>query len=70
MIEVAAPTDSFDLFQYVKRTRHPKYLGKTFRYAIKAASPALKDVGFELGGGELNPLPVGMRIGDSGFGCQ
>jgi 3-oxoacyl-(acyl-carrier-protein) synthase len=68
--KVAAPIDSFDLFQYVERTRHPKYLGKTSRYAIGAASLALHDAGFELGDGEVtykNWLPAGGRIGDLGL---
>ena len=46
--QIAAPMESFDLFQYVERTKHSKYLGKTSRYAIAAAALAIKDAGLEL----------------------
>jgi 3-oxoacyl-[acyl-carrier-protein] synthase II len=46
--QIAAPIESFDLFQYVEKTRHSKYLGKTSRYAIAAAALAIKDAGLEL----------------------
>ena len=46
--KVAAPIEAFDLFHYVEKTRHSKYLGKTSRYAIAAAALALRDGGFEL----------------------
>jgi len=46
--QIAAPIESFDLFQYVERTKHSKYLGKTSRYAIAAAALAIKDAGLEL----------------------
>jgi 3-oxoacyl-[acyl-carrier-protein] synthase II len=45
---VAAPIEAFDLFQFVDRTKHSKYLGKTSRYAMAAAALALKDAGLEL----------------------
>jgi 3-oxoacyl-[acyl-carrier-protein] synthase II len=46
--QIAAPLESFDLFQYVERTKHSKYLGRTSRYAIAAAALAIKDAGLEL----------------------
>ena len=46
--KIAAPIEAFDLFDYVEKTRHSKYLGKTSRYAIAAAALALRDGGFEL----------------------
>ena len=46
--QIAAPIESFDLFQYVERTKHSKYMGKTSRYAIAAAALAIKDAGLEL----------------------
>lgn len=45
---VAAPIEEFDLFQFVDRTKHSKYLGKTSRYALAAASLALKDAGIQM----------------------
>ena len=46
--QVAAPIEEFDLFQFVEKTKHSRYLGKTSRYAIAAAALALKDAGMEL----------------------
>jgi 3-oxoacyl-[acyl-carrier-protein] synthase II len=46
--QVAAPIEGFDLFQYVDRTRHSKYFGRTSQFAVGAAWLALKDAGFEL----------------------
>ncbi|NWF91437.1 MAG: beta-ketoacyl-[acyl-carrier-protein] synthase family protein [Syntrophaceae bacterium] len=46
--QVAAPIQGFDLFQYVDRTRHSKYLGRTSQFAIAATWLALKDAGIEL----------------------
>ena len=46
--QVAAPLEGFDLFQFVDRTKHSRYLGKTSRYAIAATALALKDAGVEI----------------------
>ena len=46
--QVAAPLEGFDLFQYVDRTKHTKYFGKTSQFAVAATSLALKDAGIEL----------------------
>ena len=46
--KVAAPIENFDLYQFVEKTKHSKYLGKTSRYAIAAAFLALKDAGLDL----------------------
>jgi 3-oxoacyl-[acyl-carrier-protein] synthase II len=45
--QIAAPLEGFDLFQYVDRTKHTKYFGKTSQFAVAAASLALKDAGIE-----------------------
>ncbi len=45
---IGAPIEGFDLFQYVERTKHSKYLGRTSRFAIGAAWFALRDAGLEL----------------------
>lgn len=75
---VAAPIEEFDLFQFVDRTKHSKYLGRTSRYAIAAASLALKDAGIAydkneggkesgLGGQyalkEVDPFEIGVILG-------
>jgi 3-oxoacyl-[acyl-carrier-protein] synthase II len=46
--QIGAPIDDFDLFQYVPRTKHSKYLGKTSQFAIAGTWHALKDAGIEL----------------------
>jgi len=46
--KIAAPIENFDLYQFVEKTKHSKYLGKTSRYAIAAAFLALKDAGLDL----------------------
>ncbi len=46
--QVAAPIEEFDLFQFVDRTKHSKYLGKTSRYALAAAALALRDAGIQV----------------------
>jgi 3-oxoacyl-[acyl-carrier-protein] synthase II len=46
--QIAAPIEGFDLFQYVDRTKHSKYFGKTSQFAVAAAWLALKDAGIEL----------------------
>lgn len=45
---VAAPIEDFDLYRYVERTKHSKYLGRTSQFAIVAAMLALKDAGLEV----------------------
>ena len=46
--QIAAPIEGFDLFQYVDRTKHSKYFGRTSQFAIAATWLALKDAGIEL----------------------
>ena len=46
--QIGAPIEGFDLFQYVERTKHSKYLGRTSQFAIAAAWFALMDAGIEL----------------------
>jgi 3-oxoacyl-[acyl-carrier-protein] synthase II len=46
--QIGAPIDEFDLFQYVPRTKHSKYLGRTSQFAIAATWHALRDAGIEL----------------------
>jgi len=46
--QVAAPVNGFDLFQYVDRTRHSKYFGRTSQFAVAATWLALNDAGIEL----------------------
>ena len=46
--QIGAPIEGFDLFQYVDRVKHSKYLGKTSQYAIAATWLALKDAGIAI----------------------
>jgi 3-oxoacyl-[acyl-carrier-protein] synthase II len=46
--QVAAPIEGFDLYQFVERTKHSKYLGRTSQFAIAGAWFALKDAGIEI----------------------
>jgi 3-oxoacyl-[acyl-carrier-protein] synthase II len=43
--QIGAPIEGFDVYQYIERTKHSKYLGKTSQYAIAATWLALKDAG-------------------------
>jgi len=45
--QICSPIDGFDLHQYVERTKHSKYLGKTSKFAIAATWLALRDAGIE-----------------------
>ena len=38
--QIAAPIEGFDLFQYVDRTKHAKYFGRTSQFAIAATKLA------------------------------
>jgi len=46
--QIGAPIESFDLFQYIPRTKHSKHIGRTSQFAIAGTYLALKDAGFEL----------------------
>ena len=46
--QIAAPIEGFDLYQFVDRTKHSKYYGRTSQFAIAATWLALKDAGIEL----------------------
>ena len=60
--KVAAPIETFDLSQFIEKTKHSKYLGKTSQYAIAAASLALKDAGLNLE--KTNPEGRAARRGE------
>ncbi|MBM4278752.1 MAG: beta-ketoacyl-[acyl-carrier-protein] synthase family protein [Deltaproteobacteria bacterium] len=44
---IGAPIEGFDLGQYVERSKHSKYFGKTSQYAIASAKLALEDAGIQ-----------------------
>ncbi|OGP73531.1 MAG: hypothetical protein A2V86_04640 [Deltaproteobacteria bacterium RBG_16_49_23] len=44
---IAAPIEGFDLGQYVQRSKHSKYFGKTSQYAVAATMIALEDAGIQ-----------------------
>jgi len=44
---IAAPIEGFDLGQYVERSKHSKYFGKTSQYAVAATRLALEDAGIQ-----------------------
>ena len=43
--QIGAPLETFDLFQYIPRTKHSKHLGRTSQFAIAGTWLALKDAG-------------------------
>jgi 3-oxoacyl-[acyl-carrier-protein] synthase II len=61
--QIAAPIEGFDLFHYVDRTKHSKYLGKTSRFAVAAAWLALKDAGIEFQKNEDKQEVLHEKIG-------
>lgn len=46
--QICAPIEGFDTYQYIDRTKHSRYLGKTSQYALVATKLALKDAGLDL----------------------
>jgi 3-oxoacyl-[acyl-carrier-protein] synthase II len=46
--QIGAPIEGFNLFQYVDRAKHSKYLGRTSQFAIAATWFALKDAGIQI----------------------
>ncbi len=52
--QIAAPIEGFDLFQYVDRTKHAKYFGRTSQFAVAASWLALRDAGIELEKNEVD----------------
>jgi len=46
--QIGAPLDTFDVFQFIQKTKHSKYLGRTSQFAIAGTYLALRDAGFEL----------------------
>lgn len=73
--KIGAPIEGFDLHQFVERTKHSKYLGRTSQFAIAGSWLALKDAGFFIekeedtkSGGEyvvkgLDPFHIGVILG-------
>jgi 3-oxoacyl-[acyl-carrier-protein] synthase II len=61
--QIAAPIEGFDLFHYVDRTKHTKYLGKTSQFAVVAAWLALKDAGIEFQKNEDKQEVLHEKIG-------
>lgn len=46
--KIGAPIEGFDLYQFVEKTKHSKYLGKSSQFAIASAWLALKDAGIHI----------------------
>jgi 3-oxoacyl-[acyl-carrier-protein] synthase II len=46
--QIGAPIEGFDFFQYVEKTKHSKYIGRTSQFAIVASMLALKDAKIEI----------------------
>ncbi len=61
--QIAAPIEGFDLFQYVDRTKHSKYFGRTSQFAVAATWLALKDAGIELQKNEDKKEDLREQIG-------
>ena len=61
---IGAPIEGFDFFQYVERTKHTKYIGKTSQFAIAAAFLALKDAGIDIEKNERRKEDLHEKGGD------
>jgi 3-oxoacyl-[acyl-carrier-protein] synthase II len=60
--QIGSPIEGFDLGQYVERSKHSKYFGKTSQYAIAAAKLALEDAGIQFERNEAEPKdPHGQK---------
>ncbi len=46
--QIGAPLEGFDLGQYVVKSKHSKYFGRTSQYAIAATKLALEDAGIQI----------------------
>lgn len=46
--QIGAPVEGFDLGQYVEKTKHSRYFGRTSQFSIAATSLALRDSGIEI----------------------
>jgi len=55
--QIGAPLETFDLFQYIPRTKHSKHIGRTSQFVIAGTYLALRDAGFEL---EINQEDKGQ----------
>lgn len=51
---IGAPIESFDLAQYVTKSKHSKYFGRTTQYAVVATKLALEDAGFDIEKNEID----------------
>jgi len=73
--KIGAPIEGFDFYQFIEKTKHSKYLGRTSQFAIVGALLALKDAGISIekedpqtSGGEyllkgLDPFQIGVILG-------
>lgn len=55
--QIGAPLEGFDLDQYVAKSKHSKYFGKTTQYAIAAAKLAIADAGIQIERNEAEEKP-------------
>jgi 3-oxoacyl-[acyl-carrier-protein] synthase II len=46
--QIGAPIETFDLFQYIPRTKHARHFGRSSQFAVAGTWLALKDAGIEL----------------------
>jgi 3-oxoacyl-[acyl-carrier-protein] synthase II len=46
--KIGAPIEGFDIYLYIERTKHTKYLGRTSQFAIAASKLALDDAGITI----------------------
>lgn len=62
--KVGAPIAEFDLYRFIEKTKHTKYLGRTSQFAIAATKVALEDAGFTIEknepGKEVHPEEAGQ----------
>jgi 3-oxoacyl-[acyl-carrier-protein] synthase II len=60
--QVGAPIEEFDFYQFVERTRHSKYFGRTSQFAVTAARLALQDAGIHLEKNEGGDSPERLGV--------
>jgi len=61
---IGAPIEGFDMYQFIEKTKHTRYLGRTSQFALAATKLALDDAGIVI---EKNE---GGRESDGGDGGQ
>ncbi len=62
--QIGAPIEGFDFYQYVEKTKHSKYIGRTSQFAIVATMFALKDAGIDIIKNERGKVDLNEKGGE------